>query len=161
MSEELRKLIDQTPEVIHFLRSQIPYKPQMPRDSEGSSGGKPKSKPPLNLDAVDAADLELETLAYWAQESGINWRGRVWRVNGLVRGVLYDDALPVLDMVAGFGRLFDSGWVAPELMLGGVQAVRFAHFRLWPELDSLFGRTVDEELQVPEDGQLSMFGETG
>ena len=160
MSEELRKLIDQTPEVIRFLRSQIPFKPQMPRDSEGSSGGKPKSKPPLNLDAVDAADVELATLAMWADVCEIPYDGWVRRVNGVPVGVLYDDLRPVLGMVAGFGERFDEGMPVPEGMLWDLQAVRWANFRRFPQLGSLFDEDLDAELK-PDDGQLSMFGEVG
>lgn len=136
---EVQRLVNQTPDVIAFLRSQVPFKRQPAADSVGSDGGKPSSRPPLNVDAVDAADVELAELALWAGRCGVLWSGFVWRRQGRVVGVLYDDSRPVRGMVDGFNRLWGSGWVEPVGMLEGLQAVRFASLRLWPELDSLFG----------------------
>ncbi|MFC9761671.1 hypothetical protein [Rhodococcus jostii] len=159
MSEELRKLIYQTPDVIGFLRSQIPHKSQPAADQEPTVGGKPKSKPPLNVDAIDAADTELATLAMWAQACRIPYRGWVRRVNGIPVGILYDDHRPVHDMVEGFEYRFDTGMPEPEGMLWDMQAVRWANFRTFPQLNSLFEESYDEELKPapePDDGQYSL-----
>ncbi|OZD31702.1 hypothetical protein CH247_11085 [Rhodococcus sp. 06-156-3b] len=66
----------------------------------------------MDLDAVDAADLQLDNLAFWAEECGVDMTGlgRAWRYApghpraGDIRGVLYDDSRPA-DLLSA--RLLD------------------------------------------------------
>lgn len=142
--ESLKVLIEQTPDVIDFLRSLVDVKPQPPVDREGAQLIKPHSTPPLNIDAVDAADLELATLAHWGGVCGVPWQGCVWRDSGgRVRGVLYGDSKPARTLVAGFTGMFRTGWSPPDGMLESIQAVRFQHYRLFPGLDARFGEVPD------------------
>ncbi|MEU2002038.1 hypothetical protein ACH47B_13185 [Rhodococcus sp. NPDC019627] len=167
MTSELADLIQDTEDAIMFLRSQMlnGANPQDGADQtdtwreetgrEVTTGDKPKSKPPMNLGAMDAADAEMAVLVAWAEHVGIPYTGQVWRVNGIPQGVLYGDMRPVRSLAANICGLLRDGWVAPDGMLEGVRAVRDANLRVWPELDVYLERPVEE--RVVDDGQESLW----
>lgn len=138
--DELLHLVTTAPDVIGFLRSQVGAKRVAESDDPRTSVDKPKSKPPLNVDALDAADLELATLAFWGGVCGVAHEGFVWRDRGgRVRGILYDDARPAVSLSRGFRKLLVSGWVPPVGMVEDVRSVRGKHLAAFPGLVSVVG----------------------
>lgn len=151
---ELAALIADTWDAIEFLRSQMfnnaraadgnDQSDTMREEYEGvSTGSKPKSKPPMNLSALDAADAEMSVLVAWAEHCGIPYAGQVWRVQGYPRGVLYGDVRPARSLSWNISQLLLDGWVAPDGMLEDVRAVRFANLKAWPELDVYLTKPID------------------
>lgn len=146
LNPSLATLILDTWDVIEFLRAQMDADAR-PEDgvddtdtmreehARVSDGGKPKSKPPMNLEALDASDIEMAALISWAEYCGIPYQGQVLRVGGRPRGVLYGDMRPAWSAARNMADLIEAGWVPPEGMLEDLQAVRFANLRRWPELD--------------------------
>lgn len=158
MANELADLVADTEDAIVFLRSQM-FAGGNPQDGadqtdewreetgrEVSTGDKPKSKPPFNLGAMDAADAEMAVLVAWAEFVGLPYAGQVWRVCGVPRGVLYGDLRPARSLAGTVVGLLRDGWVAPEGMLEGVRDVRVANLRGWPELDVFLARPESERV---------------
>ena len=142
---ELVELVKDSADVIEFLRRQAyaNASAQSGMDQTDSmrvedadrvsTGSRPKSKPPLNVDAVDCADAELAVLVLWAEWEGIPFRGAVWRIGGEPRGVLYGDLTPAKDIA---GWLHENpGYVPPEGFTDAVRSVRNRNRMGWPELD--------------------------
>lgn len=158
---ELANLVADTWDAIEFLRAQMLNNA---RASDGndqsdtereeyaktSTGAKPKSKPPMNLAALDAADAEMAVLVAWAEYAGIPYSGQVWRVDGQPRGVLYGDTSPARSLAWNISELIRDGWVPPEGMLEDVRAVRFANLKAWPELDVFLTKPASEDRVIEE-----------
>jgi hypothetical protein len=152
---ELANLVADTWDAIEFLRAQMLHNA---RASDGndqsdtereeyaktSTGAKPKSKPPMNLAALDAADAEMAVLVSWAEYAGIPYSGQVWRVDDVPRGVLYGDTSPARSLAWNISELIRDGWVPPEGMLEAVREVRFANLKAWPELDVYLTKPFDD-----------------
>ncbi|NKR76063.1 hypothetical protein GS491_00705 [Rhodococcus hoagii] len=90
---------------------------------------------------IDAADLQLEALAFWAEESGVSTRnvGRAWRrPDGTIRGIISDDSRPA-DTIAQ--RLQDAitqpGWVEPDGMSDHLHRLLAKHSQRWNTLTDL------------------------
>lgn len=158
---ELAELVADSWDAIEFLRSQMlnnaraadgnDQSDMMREEYEGvSTGSKPKSKPPMNVSALDAADAEMSVLVAWAEHSGIPYVGQVWRVQGYPRGVLYGDLRPARSLSWNISQLLLDGWVAPDGMLDDIRAVRFANLKAWPELDVYLTKPLDEPVVVEE-----------
>lgn len=167
MTSELADLIQDTEDAILFLRSQM-FAGSNPNDGadqtdtwreetgrEITTGDKPKSKPPFNISAMDAADAEMAVLVAWAEHVGIPYTGQVWRVNGFPKGVLYGDTSPAGSLATNIVGLLRDGWVPPEGMVEAVRDVRVANLRLWPELDVFLSRP--EQERVADEGQEALW----
>lgn len=163
---ELRELLADTRDVVEFLRAQM-FKGGRPMDGADqsntereesgdkvSTGAKPKSKPPFNLDAMDSADLEVATLVDWGEHLGFSPEGRVWRVNGLPRGMLYGDIRPVRSLTRALDAWLAEGWIPPEQMLSDMRDVRTRHRKAWPELDVLLGQPLLDDAPPVEEPAL-------
>lgn len=162
---ELIELVRDTPDVIEFLRRQAYANSsaaagrdqsdvERVEDAERvSTGARPKSKPPLNVDALDCADAEAAVLFRWAEFLGIPHRGWVWRVQGVPRGVLYGDLTAVRDIRAWL--LGAVGFVAPEGFAGEVRSVRNVNRMLWPELDVFLSS--EQDFVVRRDAEPALF----
>ncbi|AXQ51896.1 hypothetical protein KDJ57_gp49 [Gordonia phage Catfish] len=117
-----------TPDVIASMRSALFFGRPAKRDrDEGPDESRQVfsfgPKPPCDLDLIDWADREAATLISLAEAHGGVRIGGAWRVNGEVRGLLYDDLRPVLtarDVILG---LFDQGW-NDETFEGAMRLVR-------------------------------------
>lgn len=163
--DELLDLIGDTEDAIMFLRS-LMFGGSTPTDGADQSdswreehgrevctGDKPKSKPPMSIGALDAADAEIAVLVAWAEFCGIPFQGQVWRVQGVPRGVLYGDVRPVRSLVRALTGLAAEGWCAPAGMVEGVRDVRVTNLRCWPELDVFLARPG----QADDDEQEALF----
>jgi hypothetical protein len=152
---ELVDLVKDSPDVIEFLRRQAyaNASAQAGMDQSDSmrvedadrvsTGGRPKSKPPLNLDAVDCADAELAVLVLWADWEGIPYRGWVNRnpTDGRPMGVLYGDLRPAKDIAAWL--VGHPEFEPAEGFVDAVRAVRNGNRMGWPELDVFLSSEAD------------------
>ncbi|KAA0021819.1 hypothetical protein [Antrihabitans cavernicola] len=167
---ELEELISDTWDAVEFLRAQM-FARAKPQDGaaqgdgerqetgrEVSTGAKPKSKPPFNLDAMDAADAEVAALIGWADTLGLRgqYRGWVWRVNGVARGVLYDDTRAVRDVTKLLTDWLRAGGNAPDGMLDDIRSVRNTNRKNWPELDVFLERPIVERSRVDDPNQYAL-----
>lgn len=126
-------IVEQTPEVVAWLRlcanSATPgFDTQTTRTQCGS-------RPPCDVVAIDAADLELEALAYWAQLAGLHpIPGPVHRIRGRVRGLAYGTLDPVRKisawLCAELSRIEQCDWIGD--MLTDLMDVRARHLTRWP-----------------------------
>ncbi|QBS43852.1 hypothetical protein [Nocardia sp. CS682] len=133
-SRWLAELIDQTPEVVRWLRACVRPGPGQPQEIKRTSTD---SAAPCELAAIDAADRELATLARWAGHAGAPAPVGVRRIGGEVRGFRSTDTRAVqllarwtsarLSAIEGFPWVLD--------MLQEMTVVRGAHLRRWPLVD--------------------------
>ncbi|WP_328813792.1 hypothetical protein [Rhodococcus sp. NBC_00297] len=135
----LTTIVETVPETMTFLRDMLyrrpTAKPEGAENVTGGSGFGPSV--PINLDAMQAADLELESLAYWAREIGCDMSnlGPVWRVNGDIRGVLYDSPLAAKRLTERvLARLTEPHFTPPADMADRMADVRAGHCRRFPPL---------------------------
>lgn len=141
----LATIINAAPEIVAYLREQRnPVRRALkPGDDRRATCG-PKSTPPCNIDAIDAADLILESLAYWAESAGVSTHGigQVWRYpTGEVRGILYDDSRPVDTLAQRLkGALVSPRWVEPTGMHHHLHELMATQSTRWPTItDILWG----------------------
>lgn len=131
----LAAIIDQTPDVVAWLR--------LCANSSTSAGldnptgrALPGSRPPCNVIALDAADLEVEALAYWASVSGLEViPGPLHRVRGRVRGLTSSGNIePVVKtavwLTARLDQIEEQEWIGD--MLTDLMDVRARHLNRWP-----------------------------
>lgn len=145
---ELAELLTDTVDAIVFLRAQM-FAGAKPQDGynqtdterqefarEVSTGSKPGSRPPCNLDAMVASDAEMSLLVKWADEMGMHVPGPVWRnrETGKPLGILYGDVRPARYLVYEFLCLLDDGWLPPSDMVEAMRDLRAANRKAWPEL---------------------------
>ncbi|ORL03098.1 hypothetical protein A6F55_13340 [Prescottella equi] len=93
------------------------------------------------MDLIDAADLQLEALAFWSEEAGVSTRnvGLAWRrPDGTIRGVLSDDSRPA-DTIAKRLReaMSQPGWVEPDGMSDHLSRLLAKHSQRWNTLTDL------------------------
>ncbi|MBF6333430.1 hypothetical protein [Nocardia transvalensis] len=145
--DELMELIQDTPDVVYFLRAQMANNARAAdggdwSDTEGQApdrvaSSKTVTTAPCSLDAMGAADAELAALAGWADRLGVVYSGRVWRCGGVVRGLVGDDMTVVWSLVDGFERWARQGWNGSPEMLAQLRSLRNTHRKYWGELDLL------------------------
>ncbi|NKZ90497.1 hypothetical protein GS966_11185 [Rhodococcus hoagii] len=134
----LTQLVKETPEMVRWLRANVHHGSMPQGNSEGSSGTKAGSQAPCNVDAIDAADLELTTLARWAVAAGLGHvPGPVYRRNGVVAGLRKGDRGPV-GFLTGFllarmGQIVQAEWAAE--FLEDLAGKRGRHLSRWPLTD--------------------------
>ena len=159
MTAEIEELVTDTLDAIAFPRAQM-FARASPQDGnaqgdgerteygrEVSTGAKPKSKPPFNVDAMDAADAEMAVLVRWAEALGIPYSGVVWRArSGDVKGVLYGDTRPARSLGVAIHEHVAAGWQAPTEMVDEIRAVRNGNRKAWPELDVFLSRPEHERV---------------
>jgi hypothetical protein len=141
----LTEIVATTPAVVAHLRSLVaPGAPAREDTSRGAPQGK-RTPAPLTVDAVDAADAEVELLHNWcrlvADELGVELpaiRGAWLGPNGVVRGIRAADTSMVDDLTRWLAvRLdwaCDQPWV--DDMLTELGEVRGRHLRRWPVRDT-------------------------
>ncbi|WP_378734957.1 hypothetical protein [Nocardia brasiliensis] len=128
-------IIDQTPDVVAWLRLCANSSTAAGFDNP-ISRALPSSRPPCDVVAIDAADLELEALAYWAAVAGLDpIPGPVHRVRGRVRGLASGGNLePVVKtsawIAARLDHIEEHDWVGD--MLTDLMDVRARHLTRWP-----------------------------
>lgn len=128
-------IIDQTPDVVAWLRLCANSATATEFDNP-TSRAPLGSRPPCDVVAIDAADLELEALAYWAAVAGLDpIPGPVHRVRGRVRGLASGGNLePVVKtsawIAARLDRIEEHDWVGE--MLTDLMDVRARHLNRWP-----------------------------
>ncbi|MBF6063032.1 hypothetical protein IU500_12350 [Nocardia terpenica] len=127
-------IIEQTPDVVAWLRLCATASASTGFDSPASRA-QCGSRPPCDVVAIDAADQELEALAYWAWIAGLEpIPGPVHRVRGRVRGLARGDLGPVVKisawMSAELGRIEEHDWAGD--MLTDLMNVRARHLTRWP-----------------------------
>lgn len=149
-----RVIVRTIPETIAYLRSERASKRQPPRSNEGNMVRRPGSRPPLNLDAVDAADEQLMFLAYWAEASGVSVRniGNVWRYpTGEVRGVLYDDSRPA-DVLAArlLSAMADPSWIEPAGMTDTLNQMMALQEKTFPAIQDYLWAVEKHEANTPD-----------
>ena len=143
------------PETIAYLRSERASKRQPPGSkNEGSMVRRPGSRPPLNLDAVDAADEQLMFLAYWAEAAGVSVRniGNVWRYpTGEIRGVLYDDSRPA-DVLAArlLSAMADPAWIEPAGMTDHLNQLMAVQEKTFPAIQDYLWAVENHETNPPD-----------
>lgn len=140
----VRTLVEQTPDVVAFLRSQMTARPKM---VEGVRSGKQESRPPFRIAAMSAADREVAVLAKWFQYFGgrIIWP-MLWDQNtGKVAGLVNSDLTPVVAMSVWFGKAADG--YTPVGMLDDLWSTRCTHYSAFPDLAAMF--IEDEPAEVP------------
>ncbi|AWK74272.1 hypothetical protein CBI38_24670 [Rhodococcus oxybenzonivorans] len=135
-SISLHGLVASAPATVRELRTFISARGHGIGDKV-DTGGKPKSKPPCNVAAIDASDLETWMLVEWASYAGVEVRGagRFWRVGGRVAGLVSDDVTPV-QVVADrlLHAMSQPDWVEPEGMHEALNDCRVRHIEQWPSL---------------------------
>lgn len=124
-----------------------------------STGEKPKSKPPCNVDAIDDADMEVAALAVAYSSLGRSFPRPVWRVGGIVRGVLYEDLRPIRRMSKELLDQYREGWRPTSSQLEELQRVRYGNFRKYPELDVFLSinRNGESHRTWPDVPDMSLF----
>lgn len=141
----LATIINAAPEIVAYLREQRnPVRRALKPGDERRATCGPKSTPPCNIDAIDDADLILESLAYWAESAGISTRniGHVWRYpTGEVRGVLYDDSRPIDALVQRLKCALSSlRWVEPAGMHHHLHELMATQSKRWPTITDILWR---------------------
>ena len=82
----ITSIIQDTPAVIYWIRTRVEDKPSNP-DATPIAKPADESKPPVNVDLLDSADLEVRALAFWCDHFGIEPAGDFHRVNGQIVGL--------------------------------------------------------------------------
>lgn len=143
------QVIADVPEVVAWLRSQMTATGKG-LDDAPTSGGKPGSKPPFRIAFMNAADREVATLAYWADEFGIRVPRGLWRVRGATAGVFASNVQAVdrlASEVAAAVRAFGDPDGIYDHPRWGVWVVRSQHFANWPALASVFASETVESVE--------------
>lgn len=122
-----------------------------------STGEKPKSKPPCNVNAIDDADDEVAALAVVYSSLGRSFPRPVWRVGGIVRGVLYEDLRPIRRMSKELLDEYREGWRPTIRELEELQRVRYGNFRKYPELDVFLSMGRVERPDRPDVSDMALF----
>ncbi|WP_280442948.1 hypothetical protein [Nocardia brasiliensis] len=131
----LAALIDQTPDVVAWLRLCANSSTAAGFDTP-TGRALPSSRPPCNVAAIDAADLELEALAYWAAVAGLDpIPGPVHRVRGKVRGLASGGNLEPVEKISAWiaarlDQIEEHDWVGD--MLTNLMDIRARHLNRWP-----------------------------
>ncbi|OZF39948.1 hypothetical protein CH296_01185 [Rhodococcus sp. 14-2496-1d] len=100
----------------------------------------------MDLTCVDAADLQLDNLAFWAEECRVDMAdlGRTWRYPvghpraGDIRGVLYDDSRPA-DRLSRrlLARMGDCDYQEAPGMHDHLHTLMARHATTWPVIHDL------------------------
>lgn len=83
--KHIDEIVKETPQVIYWLRTKIAD--QQRGDDVQIAKAADESKPPVNIDLIDSADLEVRALAFWCDYFGVEPRGDFHRVNGQIVGL--------------------------------------------------------------------------
>lgn len=145
----LTTLVATIPESIAYLRSGLYRIPRAVPDNtpEVKSANGPGPTVPLDISAVDAADQQLELLAYWAEVAGCDMTdlGRTWRYHkdhpvlaGFIRGVANDDPRPADRLSIRLLMAMRSGeWLEPAGMHSQLHSMMAGHATRWPAIHDL------------------------
>jgi hypothetical protein len=144
----MHAIVQTIPESIAYLRGGLYRRPKAA--PEGADESKPRTRPapkaPMDLGALDAADLQLDNLAFWAEECGVDMTdlGRTWRYAaghpraGDIRGVLYDDARPADRLRARLlDRMNEPDYQEAEGMHAHLHTLMARHATTWPVIHDL------------------------
>ncbi|QIS21273.1 hypothetical protein [Nocardia terpenica] len=145
--DELMELVMDTPDVVYFLRSQMYVNATASAGADWTdteretadtvTAHRDPRKPPCNLSALDAADLEFATLANWAVTLRVPFTGPVWRSGGRIVGLVGDSTVALWEIVRGVQLLARDGWHGESRMLEDMRRVRNANRKQWGDLDLL------------------------
>ncbi len=133
-TDRLAGLIDQTPGMVDWIRSNIERGQRGGR--EGSNPNGPGSQPPCDIDAIDQADAELRTLARWCAYAGLRrLPGPVHRDGaGVARRIRGGDTAVVVFaarwLSAQLPEVETRAWVVE--MFTELERVRRCSQRRWP-----------------------------
>ncbi len=144
----LTAMIETIPESIAYLRSGIYRLPKaVPENAEIKNANGPTAKPPMSLDVIDAADQQLEVLAYWAEACEVDMTnlGRTWRYHpshpelaGYIRGIANDDPRPADRLSARLlASMRSADWIEPEGMHSHIHSLLASHAARWPAIHDL------------------------
>lgn len=145
----LTAIVKTIPESIAYLRSGLYRIPRAVPDNtpEVKSANGPGPTVPLDISAVDAADQQLELLAYWAEISGCDMTdlGRTWRYSsehptlaGYIRGILNDDRRPADRLsIRLLMAMRSDDWVEPACMHSQLHSMLAGHSTRWPAIHDL------------------------
>ena len=135
------------PEIVRYLRAQICPAPGKRTREDGIDRGVVQGmgpRLPLNVDALDASDLLVESTAYWCEalKLGTHGIGRCWRYHpdhpdaaGEVRGLINDDMTPVYALTDRLmNALEQPHFQPPEGMARHFQSVLAPISTFWPQV---------------------------
>lgn len=146
IQQSLETIVSDTPEICIALRAMIGSKAQV--ESDGSARPPADSKPPLNLTAMEAADAEFASLAFWADiHYNIQPAGRTYRRNGMVCGLVDGHEHVAQQLASDVLARFAGSFVRPADMFDDLWRVRRRTFGMFPRVKQayLFDR-VDDRL---------------
>ncbi|MEW1880408.1 hypothetical protein AB0O58_12005 [Rhodococcus sp. NPDC080181] len=149
MQFSLQVMVKTIPEAIAYLRGGLYRLPKAVPEgaSETKNANGPGPQAPADLNVIDAADKQLEILAYWAEVCGVDMTdiGRTWRYHpshpelaGYIRGIANDDPRPADRLsVRLLMAMRSRDWVEPAGMHASLHGLLATHSKTWPAVHDL------------------------